>query len=205
MRIAVIAASGKTGRATVRWALKAGHEVVAVVRSASSAPTGSTAAIADVRDVAALTSALTGVDAVVSCLGHVPSQEDPTLLTDGMTALVAAMGGAGVMRLVAVSAAGAFTAGDDPLSRFVAKPLLRNRFHAGDTRAMEAVVRASSLSWTLLRPSMFVKGSSGASYRVGADRAVWWHYTTRPDTVGRAAVDALATEAWVGRAVFITG
>ena len=49
---------------------------------------------------------------MVSCLGHVAGDHDVTVLRDGAAALVAAMTSAGVSRLVAVSAAGAFVAGE---------------------------------------------------------------------------------------------
>ncbi|MCU1423133.1 MAG: putative secreted protein, partial [Microbacteriaceae bacterium] len=94
---------------------------------------------------------------------------------------------------------------DDPLSRFVAKPIVARVFSAtDDTRAMEKAIRASATEWTLLRPSRLIGGSGRARYRTGVDRAVWWHYSTRFDTVGRAAVDALTTPAWIGHAVFVT-
>ena len=38
MRVAVIGASGRTGRTTTARALAAGHEVVSVVRTEASAP-----------------------------------------------------------------------------------------------------------------------------------------------------------------------
>jgi putative NADH-flavin reductase len=206
MRVAVIGASGRTGGTTVAHALAAGHDVVSVVRTAASAPTGTTVRIADARDVAALTAAITGCDAVVSCLGHVTGAADPSVLHDGAVALLGAMSDAGVRRLVAISAAGAYIEGDDPLSRYVAKPLVARLFGAGfaDTREMETVIRASSVQWTLLRPSRLIPGESTGPYRTGVDRAVWWHYNTRFDTVGRAAVDALANPAWVNHAVFVT-
>jgi hypothetical protein len=34
---------------------------------------------------------------------------------------------------------------------------------------------------------------------------VWWHYNTRFDTVGRAAVDALSRPECVRQAVYIRG
>jgi uncharacterized protein YbjT (DUF2867 family) len=117
------------------------------------------------------------------------------------------MASATVPRLVAISAAGAYVQGDDPLSRYLAKPIVARLFGAAfeDTRAMESLIRASDTQWTVLRPSRLVPGETVKSYRAGIDRAVWWHYNTRFDTVGRAAVDALTTPAWVGHAVFITG
>jgi putative NADH-flavin reductase len=207
MRVAVIGASGRCGRATVARALAAGHEVVAVVRSASSAPDGTTIAIADARDVAALTVAIAGADAVVTALGHVKDSADTTILRDGALALIAAMSSASVPRLVAVSAAGAYIQGDDPLSRYIAKPLVARLFGQAfaDTRLMEDEVRTSTLDWTILRPSRLVSGPSGPTYRSGVDTAVKWHYDTRFDTVGRAAVDALGSDLWLRHAIFLTG
>jgi putative NADH-flavin reductase len=207
MRVAVIGASGRTGRTTVAHALAEGHEVVAVVRDATRAPEGATVRIADARDGAALAAALDGCDAVVSCLGHVPGADDPTILREGASALLDAMSTAKVSRLVAISAAGAYVEGDDPLSRYLAKPIVARLFGAAfeDTRAMETLIRASGTEWTLLRPSRLILGETTKPYRAGIDRAVWWHYNTRFDTVGRAAVDALTTTAWVDHAVFITG
>ena len=206
MRVAVIGASGRTGRATVKHALAAGLDVVSVVRNPSSAPQGTTIAPADARDHEALAAGVKGADAVVSCLGHVASDQDPTVLRDGAAALVAAMASVRVSRLVAVSAAGAFVAGDDPLSRFVAKPVLDRVLRANneDTRAMETVIRASDASWTLLRPSRLITGTGRPGYRARIDASVWWHYNTKFDTVGRAAVDAVSKPDWAGHAVFIT-
>lgn len=206
MRVAVVGASGRTGRATVKHALAAGMDVVSVVRNPSSAPEGTTVAQADARDREALAAGVKGADAVVSCLGHVAGDQDLTVLRDGARALVAAMTSVGVSRLVAVSAAGAFVAGDDPLSRFVAKPILARVLRANneDTRAMEKVIRASNTSWTLLRPSRLIAGDGRAEYRSSLDVSVWWHYNTAFGTVGRAAVDAVGKPGWAGHAVFIT-
>ena len=206
MRVAVIGASGRSGRATVIRALGAGHEVVAVVRTAASAPAGATVTVADARDVAALTAAVTGADAVITTLGHVKDSGDTTILHDGVVALMAAMSATGIGRLVAVSAAGAYVQGDDPLSRYIAKPLVARLFGGAfaDTRLMEGAIRASDLDWRILRPSRLVAGTSGTTYRAGVDTAVKWHYNTRFDTVGRAAVDALTAPAWSRHAVFIT-
>jgi putative NADH-flavin reductase len=206
MRVAVIGASGRTGRATVKHALTAGMDVTSVVRNPSSAPEGTTVARADAHDREALAAGIKGAEAVVSCLGHVAGDRDLTVLRDGAAALVAAMMSAGVSRLVAVSAAGAFVAGDDPLSRFVAKPILARVLRANneDTRAMEAVIRASDTSWTLLRPSRLIVGDGRAEYRYRLDASVWWHYNTTFDTVGRAAVDAISKPDWAGHALFIT-
>jgi putative NADH-flavin reductase len=207
MRVVVIGASGRSGQAAVARGVEAGHDMVAVVRNPARAPAGVAVARSDARDTAALAGALGGADAVVSCLGHVAGEKDAVLLQEAASALVTAMAQTGVGRLVIVSAAGAYVAGDDPLSRFVAKPILERvlKENNRDTRAMEAVVRGSSASWTVLRPSRLIPGPGPADYRVGVDRSVRWRYSTHFDTVGRAAVDALGRPEWIGHAVFITG
>jgi putative NADH-flavin reductase len=210
MRVAIVGASGRSGTAAANIALAAGHEVVSVVRTAASAPAGTTAKIADARDIPALTAAIRGADAVISSLGHRGGPDaapgDATVLHDGAVALLAAMATASVSRLVAVSAAGAYVQGDDPLSRFIAKPIVARLFGGvfPDTREMEDVIRASPVVWTILRPSRLVAGDGKTPYRFGIDRAVWWHYNTTFTTVGRAAVDALTTPAWIDHAVFVT-
>lgn len=50
-----------------------------------------------------------------------------------------------------------------------------------------------------------MKGNSGPHYRVGLDASVPWRYSTRFDTVGRAAIHALARPEWIGRAVYLAG
>ncbi len=207
MRVAIIGASGRSGRAAAIHALAAGHEVVSVVRSPAKAPEGTAVFEADARDITALAAAIAGADAVISALGHVKADDDRTLLQDGATALVPALASTGVKRVIAISAAGAYVAGDDPLSRFLAKPLLERflKDNNVDTRAMDDVIQSSPTAWTILRPSRLIPGEKSGDYRAGVDKAVWWHYNTRFDTVGRAAIDALARPDWIGRAVYITG
>lgn len=206
MRVAVVGASGRTGSATVQHALAAGHDVVSVVRTPAKAPAGTAVARADARNSADLAEAIRGADAVVSCVGHVTGQEDPSVLRDSAAALGDAMTATGVRRLVAISAAAAYISGDDPVSRFIAKPLLERMLKDNniDTRAMEDVIRRGGTEWTLLRPSRLVPGDGSPHYRHRIDQAVWWHYNTRFDTVGRAAVDALTRPEWIGHAVFVT-
>lgn len=109
MRIAILGASGRSGAAAAARATAAGHDVVSVVRSAASAPAGTTVRLADARDIVALTAAISGVDAVISCLGHARTKStevDRAVLHDGAVAILSAMKSAQVSRLVAVSAAG---------------------------------------------------------------------------------------------------
>ncbi|HWU28330.1 MAG TPA: NAD(P)H-binding protein [Microbacterium sp.] len=206
MRVVIIGASGRSGRRAVAHALAAGHEVVSVVRTLASAPQSTAVAQADARDVDALAAAMVGADAVISTLGHVAKDADLTLLREGITATVKAMQRTGVRRIIAISAGAPYIAGDDPLARFIAKPILRRVLRANneDTMAMDAVLAASDLDWTSIRPGRLIPGTGRAEPRTRIDLSVRWHYSTTFDTVGRTAVDALARADWVEHAVYVT-
>lgn len=109
MRVAVIGATGKTGRHLVRTAAARGHEVVAVCRDASvdglaefrGAKAVTVASAPVVSDAAMLSHALSGCDAVVAILLAVRKLK----ATELVTSLAAAGAAAGVSRFL-------FTAGE---------------------------------------------------------------------------------------------
>ena len=78
---------------------------------------------------------------------------------------------AGTKRLVVVSGTGPFDEGEGIPMRFVIKPLgklfLRNVF--ADFVTMEAVVRASGLDWTIIRPPSLNDKPFTGKYRTQRD------------------------------------
>lgn len=205
MKIAVVGASSRTGRELVHVAAAAGHEVVAVVRDpARLTASPGEVRVADASDVAALTSAFDGVDAVASCLGPVPG-ESAHVLRDGITSVLAAMDGAGVRRLVAISASGWLVDGDDPLSRYVAKPILKRALAEAnaDLEAMEQVIRGSAVDWTIMRPPRLQDRPGTGRYKSRRDGNVRWAWTiARPD-LALAMLDALTDRTAVGQAISV--
>lgn len=172
MRIAVLGASGRTGGLIVREATDRGHEAIAVVRRPGSGPEGVAERVAEGRDAAALAEAMSGCDAVVFAIGPSGGSTDHTVMRESMPAVTEAMRRAGVARLVVVSASGPYTEGDDPLLRFVAKPIVQRilREPFADFVATEPLVRASDLAWTIVRPPQLRDGEARGRYRsrVGA-------------------------------------
>lgn len=206
MQIAVVGASGRTGRELVRTLTEAGHDVVAVVRDPArlAGEPGPPVRVAEATDVAALAAAFEGVDAVASCLGPVPG-ESPHVLRDGITAVITAMDRAGVRRLVAISASGWLVDGDDPLSRWVAKPILRRALAVAnaDLEAMEQVIRASHVDWTIMRPPRLQDRRGTGRYKSRRDGNVRWAWTiARPD-LALAMRDALTDRTAVGQAISV--
>ncbi|MGI5132864.1 NAD(P)-dependent oxidoreductase [Pseudonocardia sp. CA-107938] len=165
-RVAVFGASGRTGRIVVDELLAAGYEVTAVVRNPGTFATDAQRVVrADVRDETSVREAVAGHDAVVSTIGS--GRRPDGLYSASAKSLVSALEDANVKRLVVISSGGAPI--DDPglpvFFRAVIRPLFFGELYA-DMRAMEEVVRASSLEWTLVRPARLTDTAATGNYRV---------------------------------------
>jgi putative NADH-flavin reductase len=187
MRIAVLGAHGRTGREVVAVGRSRGHDVIPVVRRAR----GDGDRIADGRDTKAMTTALADADAVISTIGAVAGSSDPTVMHDSMVATLAALP-AGA-HLVVVTASGPVVAGDDPLTRFIAKPILWRVFGEvwRDFIETEAVVTSSDAAWTIARPPMLHDGAARGRYRQRRDGNVRWGFSIRRADLAAALLDAI--------------
>ena len=177
--IVVLGAAGGTGRRVVTEALRAGHHVTATARDpdkvralglAADLPADQAAHLrvvpADVRDPAGLAAAFEGHDAVVSAIG--PSgRRARGLYSEGARATVEAMARCGMERFVGITSAGVRY--DDrelaPWYRFLVRPLLLGEIYE-DMIAMEDIIRASDLDWTLVRPVLLLDRDPTDRYRV---------------------------------------
>jgi putative NADH-flavin reductase len=156
--------------------------VVALVRRKGSfAPSEGVREVvwADVADGKALAAALLGVDAVISAIGG--AEKGPTTVcTDAMSTLVPAMGEARVSRLIAVSAYGVRETHDRSLYSRAVWSRVGERMK--DKESMEAVIIASDLDWTIVRPPMLRETPATGSYRIGEGLPIrLWHAIGRAD------------------------
>jgi uncharacterized protein YbjT (DUF2867 family) len=163
MNLLILGATGKTGRELVDLALEKGHRITAYVRSPHKiqrhAP-GLVVQTGDALDVNGLAAALAGQDAALSTLGLPPRQalRPSTFMAESAATTVAAMQRAGVSRLVILSAAVLFPGRGLQYSFF--RWLLQH--HARDLAAMETVVKATALDWTIARPPRLVQARDTA-------------------------------------------
>ena len=107
MKIAVVGATGHTGRQVVEQALARGDDVIALARHPEALPRlgpGIVSAAADVLDRAVLTEALAGADAVVSALGIGASRQPTVVYSDGIANVLHAMDAHGIRKLAVISA-----------------------------------------------------------------------------------------------------
>jgi putative NADH-flavin reductase len=168
MKLFVLGATGRTGSQIVNLALSRGHEVTAFVRSPQKLRPVSSLTIVrgDPQRLETIAAALPQHDAVLSAIGPHPrdAMRPSTLLTDCARATVEAMTASGVSRLAIVSAAVLFPEKGIYFAFF--RWLLRH--HARDLCAMEELVRASGLAWTIARPPRLTS-SPDASFRALRD------------------------------------
>lgn len=180
MQLTVFGANGPTGRQVVTQALAAGHRVTAVTRKPDDFPLRSpdlAVGVADVTDPAAVERAVAGSDAVISTVGVPYSRHPITVYSHGIAAITRAMTAHGVDHLVCVTSTTVAT-GDAPgeslLWRKGIVPVLRHvvgRTLYDDMTRMEAIVRGSDLSWTVVRPAgLFDTDHPTADYQVAAHR-----------------------------------
>src|SRR5215469_14319242 len=200
MHIAILGGSGRIGSHLVSWALQNGHEVSALARTPGSlAPAdGLTLVIGQATDSDAVADVVSGADAVLSALGP-RGARTPALLETAASHVVAAMDKAGVRRLLAVSAAGAFIQGDPDrgaVVKFILPRILATTF--ADVRRMESAVAASDLDWTLVRPTRLVNSPGIGRYRVRPDYPPAGGGKIARADVAHFVTGALTQNTWVG-------
>jgi uncharacterized protein YbjT (DUF2867 family) len=168
MNFLVVGASRGVGRATVIHALTAGHTVTAVARHADAIGVSSPNLITvsgDATDPAVLDRVIPGQDAVIITLGlsirkaiGPPFAPRSYVLTKATESIVQLMQTRGVNRLICVTA---ISLGDSvsqctPLTSITLKAGLHWQFQ--EKARQEQRVRASSLNWTIIRPTTLTNG-----------------------------------------------
>ena len=176
-RVLVIGASRGVGLETVRQALAVGHKVRAMARSSDQIPitraalekfAGSALSEADVNR------AVAGADAVITALGMSPTLEPVRLFSNSARLVIKAMTNHEVSRLIAVTGIGA---GDSHglgglLYAKLLQPLILGPIYQDKDRE-EAIIRASGLRWSIVRPGFLTRFARREKYRVLVQPDQW--------------------------------
>jgi nucleoside-diphosphate-sugar epimerase len=206
--LCVFGASGPVGRAVVDRALRAGHGVTAVTRRPRDfgleAPRLRVVG-ADVTDLAQVTAALEGAEAVISTTGVNPSRRPISMYSVGTRNLLEAMRALGVRRIVGVSSknlAEEGAHGEPLLFRFALAPLLRvvNRTIYEDMGRMERLLRDSDADWTIVRPAGLFAAEHVSAYRctAGHEPGV---FTSTVDLADALVAEAVSERPRVGEVI----
>jgi uncharacterized protein YbjT (DUF2867 family) len=186
VKLFVIGATGRTGQEIVQQALARNHHVTAFVRSPQSLTLKNerlSVLKGNAMDENQLFRVIQNHDAVLSTLGPREVFKPSSMLHDSAVATTRAMNRAGVKRLVVLSAAAHFPG----LLNRIASFIMRN--HMRDSLAMEAIVRASGLDWTIARPPRLTQ-EDYLTYRTRENAAPRMGFS-----VSRKAVAAFMLEA----------
>ena len=167
MKVLVVGAAGKTGRAVVEQAVKAGHDVTAFVHTDGGYDVaGVEVRAGDASDATVMEAAVTGQDAVIDTVGGKTPYRHTTLETSVAAAIVAAMQRHGVRRLIVASSVGV---GDSMTNiPFPVKVVVRTflRGSTADKAGMESAVRGSGLDWVITRPAVLNEKPATGDVRV---------------------------------------
>lgn len=210
MRITVFGAIGPTGRQLTDQALAAGHQVTAVSRRAGALElrAGLVVKAVDVHDRHGVAGAVEGADAIVSSLGVPPTRDTVTVYSGysgGVANILAGMERHGVKRLVAVSSSVTdpnWRPSGEHLFNLVFDPLVNRRVARTaheDMRRMEALLHASDLDWTVVRPGGLFEHHEVTNYEVG-EGSFDALFTARSD-LAASMLAQLADRRFVGKAM----
>ncbi len=173
MKIVVIGASRGIGLEIVSQALERGHEVTALLRDPAKLALEH-ARLHKVRgDVGKpddVLMAMSGQDAVCTCVGVNPTREPVELFSRGARNVLAALQDAPTTKLVAVTGVGA---GDSRghggfFYDKILQPLLLGTIYADKDRE-EQLIKASAADWLIVRPGSLTDGPRTKDYRAITD------------------------------------
>jgi len=178
--VLIVGASRGIGLETVKIALKAGHSVRAMARSATAIRIDNARLEkldGHALDRHTMERALVGTHAVIQTLGVSPSPQrivgGTRLFSTATRILVDAMAASAVRRLICVTGLGAGDSrGRGGLLYNAGLCLFLGRIYA-DKDVQERIIRQSRLDWTIVRPAVLTDGPRTGAYRVLVDARDW--------------------------------
>jgi putative NADH-flavin reductase len=179
MNILIIGANGGIGRKAVEIALQAGHQVTAILRNPANLTLTHPSLVlvkGDILQPASFDGYLENQDAVISAIGvkgGFGADKPTTLYSRGNENLLQAMKKTGVARVYFISASALEISPVLPfvvrlVAKYIVQKLLKNMY--ADLRLMEASVKASGLTWTIMRPPRLTDKPMTGHYRVGINK-----------------------------------
>lgn len=206
MKVAILGASGKTGKPLIEQALAGGHEVIALARSPEKIAFDDARVIkrqADAYDAASVIDALEGAEAVITTVGKTDlSDKRIDLSTAAHRAVVSGMKKHGIRRLLVISSIGA-------AQGIKRKGLVRNiylflrRKYYRDMYAMEREVIDSGLDVTMLRAPILYDGPLTGQYRILEEETYLDRLQIARADVAHFLIGEMTTGAWINRVIAI--
>ncbi len=204
MKTLVLGATGGTGLKLVKRLVERGHTIGVLARSPEKLgwlATSVAAVKGSPLSAPQLSSAIRGHDAVLSCFGPRDPKNHEPLVAPFAKALTSAMYEAKVSRLIILSVAFLFKNSILPPAYPLGQLLFRH--HVNDCAEMEAIVRSSSLDWTIVRPAQLTDKPPSGKYRVRAGHLPFMGFTVSRADVADFMVTAMEQSSFNNKIVGI--
>lgn len=203
-QIAIIGATGSTGKEVVRLALEANYKVTIVVRSPEKIKPEKNVTVlkGDVKDLESLTRSFKNMDFVISCFGPANNRKINSLLSIGASNIVKACEINGVKRFVFMSG---FVQADYSELSFATKlimPLFRLIYSESynDKVIAESTIQNSNLEWVIVRASGLKKAQPTGKYVAGIKSKI--HFVMLPYAdCAKCLLDAIEEKKWTGQII----
>lgn len=166
MHILVLGATGRVGSHIVKYALRDGHQVTALVRTPEKIDTQHdrlSLIQGNVLELHDLLRAIEGTSAVISAL----NTDGTTTLSKSVPLLIHAMGQEGVQRIITVGTAGILQSRTEPEKlRYQSSESRRKSTRAAEEHEqVYKVLKGSTLEWTIVCPTYLPDGEGRGAYR----------------------------------------
>ncbi len=169
--IAIVGATGSTGKDVVSLALKAGYGITIVARNPSSIvpQKNLTVVTGDVTKLESLKNAFKNIDVVISCFGPANGRKAGNLMSIGTANIVQACEANGVQRLVFMSGILQSTGSELSFFNRLGIRFIRLFFKGAyrDKIIAEASIRKSSLNWVIVRAVGLSESKPTGKYKAG--------------------------------------
>ena len=205
MKVAILGASGMTGKQLIEQALAADHTVIGLARSPEKILFDDPRVIkrhADAFDDASVIAALEGADAVITTVGKRDLRDKRTnLSTAAHEGVIAGMRQHNIRRLLVVSSTGAAQIKRDGIRRNIYLWLRRKYYK--DMYEMELQVAASGLDYTLLRAPFLVDGPCTGIYSIVEDETYPVGIQITRSNLAHFLVNEMTENSWVNRRIAV--
>ena len=173
MRILIIGATRGIGLQVLQQALAKDHEITVLARSPQKLGIEHVrlqVIEGDIRDDRIVGSATEGQDAVISCIGIMPTRKPVSVFSTGIKNILVSMNKNSVRLLISVTGIGA---GDSRghggfFYDKIFQPLLLKSIYEDKDRE-EALIKESKVNWIIVRPGFLTNGPETGTYRVLTD------------------------------------
>ena len=198
--IAIVGATGSTGKELVRLALEANYKVTVVARDRAKIQAQKNLFVmaGDVTDLDSLVKAFAQVDAVMSCFGPSHHRKVGTLMSTGTINIVKACEKNAVKRFIFMS--GFVQAPYSELALFtrLITPIFRMIYHQSyhDKNIAEAAIQNSKLDWTIVRAPGLNHSPSTGKYKAGIKAKIYFGFMSFADCA-KCLLDAMEEKSWI--------